>query len=232
MKRIEHARGKTNYDFTAGDYVYVYRLPRETKRKHDMPALERQPKKHTWIGPGTVITPDGASLWMSMFGELWRAAKDRCRPATNSEKMGIDEVMRGCRELIEEYKRSGNRKGYKDIREEAWPDNDEEKEGEDHGRKKPRETGSEDEDEHQTGRGRRNAVPRIEEEEHTIEGVEEYTPSIPKLKRNQKLRCPEKQLCKAGGLMQLPVKDQKAQQQEQRLSGPTQKTSGEQWMNP
>ena len=46
--------------------------------------------------------------------------------ATNVEKQGIEEVMRSCQELVEEFKRAGNRKGYKDIREEEWPSEDEE----------------------------------------------------------------------------------------------------------
>lgn len=41
--------------------------------------------------------------------------------------------MQGCKDLIEEYKRSTNRKGYKDIREEAWPDDEDEENHEEEG---------------------------------------------------------------------------------------------------
>ena len=37
--------------------------------------------------------------------------------------------MRSCKELVEEYKRSSNRKGYRDIRDERWPSDDEIEDG-------------------------------------------------------------------------------------------------------
>lgn len=40
--------------------------------------------KPTWVGPGTVIAPDGANLWVSMLRkELWRVAREQCRPVTS-----------------------------------------------------------------------------------------------------------------------------------------------------
>eukprot|EP00435_Cladocopium_sp_Y103_P012580 s2098_g3.t1 len=130
LRRIEKGRSRVPQEFQAGDYVYVYRVPRDKKRKHEAGprSQEHAPNKASWIGPGTVIAVDGASLWVSMFGELWRAAREQCRTATNIEKQGIEVVMRSCQELVEEYKRSSHRKGYKDIREERWPSEEEEDE--------------------------------------------------------------------------------------------------------
>ena len=143
LQKIEKGRARTVQEFRSGEYVYVYRVPRRKKRRFEVgpESQENTPNKASWIGPGTVIATDGASLWVSMFGELWRVAREQCRLATNVEKQGIEEVMRSCQELVEEFKRSGNRKGYKDIREEEWPGEDEEnseeaadpqKEAEDH----------------------------------------------------------------------------------------------------
>ena len=127
-RRIEKGRARVPQEFTTGDYVYVYRVPRQKKRKHEgsLPSNEKTPNKATWIGPGTLIAIDGSSLWVSMFGELWRVAREQCRIATNVEKQGIEEVMRSCKELVEEFKRLSSRKGYKDLRGERHPEDDEE----------------------------------------------------------------------------------------------------------
>lgn len=47
--------------------------------------IETGANKPTWVGPGTVIAPDGANLWVSMLKkELWRVARElQCRPATS-----------------------------------------------------------------------------------------------------------------------------------------------------
>lgn len=162
LKRVERGRTRAPQEFTAGDYVFVYRVPRQKKRKHEggQPSHERSPNKATWIGPGTVIAVDGASLWVSMYGELWRVAREQCRPATNVEKQGIEEVMRSCKELVEEFKRSSHRKGYKDLRGERWPEDDEDEEG-----------GLKEEGEDLEAKRR-----RVEEEEVEEEG---YTPTEP-----------------------------------------------------
>ena len=78
--------------------------------------------KPTWIGPGTVITTDGANLWVSMIGELWKVAREQCREATHDEKMGIEAVMTECSELVERFKRQPHRAGYKDLTAEARPE--------------------------------------------------------------------------------------------------------------
>eukprot|EP00434_Breviolum_minutum_P024807 symbB.v1.2.021909.t1/scaffold1920.1/size100294/3 len=82
--------------------------------------------KPTWVGPGTVVTVDGANLWITVWGELWKVAREQCRLATNSEKEGIELVLKECAELIDEYKKTSKRAGYKDLTEEPWPDLEEE----------------------------------------------------------------------------------------------------------
>lgn len=129
LKKITHSRGHPPQEFTAGDYVYVYRVPRLKKRRHEVGprSQETTPNRASWIGPGTLLVVDGASLWVSMFGELWRVAREQCRVATNVEKQGVEAALDGNRELIEEYKRSSQRKGYKDLRAEQWPEGEDER---------------------------------------------------------------------------------------------------------
>lgn len=99
-KRALRSRSRTWRDFRAGEYVYVYRVPKVRKRKHYV-ADDNPGTKARWVGPGVVITPDGANLWVSMLGELWKVAREQCRPATNDERMGIEAVMTECQEVIE-----------------------------------------------------------------------------------------------------------------------------------
>ena len=99
------------------------------KRKHGGPADDAAiSTKARWVGPGVVIAPDGANLWVSMMGELWKVAREQCRPATNDEKTGIEAVVQECQELIEEFKRGSHRLGYKDITQEDFPPEQEEEE--------------------------------------------------------------------------------------------------------
>ena len=59
-----------------------------------------------------------------MLGQLWRVAKEQCRPATTDEKVGVEAVMGECKELVEEFKRNPHRAGYKDVSREPWPPED------------------------------------------------------------------------------------------------------------
>ena len=98
------------------EYVYAHRVPKVRKRKHYV-ADDNPGTKARWVGPGVVITPDGANLWASMLGELWKAAQEQCRPATNDERMGIEAVMTERQEVVEQFRRNSNRMAYKDITE-------------------------------------------------------------------------------------------------------------------
>ncbi len=123
-------RARTSVEFKAGDYVYVYRVYRLRKRKAgEYHHIDHARNKPTWVGPGTVVTVDGANLWITVWGELWKVAREQCRLATNAEKEGIELVLSECVELIDEYKKTSRRAGYKDLTEEPWP-NEEEAEGE------------------------------------------------------------------------------------------------------
>ena len=88
-----------------------------------------QPRnKPRWVGPATVVTVDGANLWVTVWGELWKVAREQCRPATNLEKERIELVLSECKEIIEEYRKSSKRTGYKDLTEQPWPDEEEHEE--------------------------------------------------------------------------------------------------------
>lgn len=50
-----------------------------------------------------------------MLGELWKVAREQCRPATTDERQGVEAVLAECQELIEQFKRQPSRAGYKDI---------------------------------------------------------------------------------------------------------------------
>lgn len=127
FKKALRSRPRVWTDFKAGEYVFVYRVPRLKKRKSGGPVDDALTStKARWVGPGVVIAPDGANLWVSMMGELWKVAREQCRQATTDEKAGIEAVLQECQELIEEFKRGSHRTGFKDITlEELPPEEDE-----------------------------------------------------------------------------------------------------------
>ena len=116
VRKIERTRSRVSVTYEAGDYVYVYRVHRLRKRRGDGPQdVDYAKNKPTWVGPGTVVAVDGANLWVTVWGELWKVAREQCRLATNLEKHGVELVMRECRELVEDYKKTSKRTGYKDL---------------------------------------------------------------------------------------------------------------------
>ncbi|CAL1132850.1 unnamed protein product [Cladocopium goreaui] len=129
VQQVQRARSKVTVEYKAGDYVYVYRVHRQRKRKDGGEQSFDQPRnKPRWVGPATVVTVDGANLWVTVWGELWKVAREQCRPATNLEKEGIELVLSECKEIIEEYRKSSKRTGYKDLTEQPWPDEEEHEE--------------------------------------------------------------------------------------------------------
>ena len=93
MKKSEHGRSQVPHEFSSGDYVFVYRVPKSRKRKvGGEEVVDRMTNKPYWTGPGTVVIVDGANLWVAMFGQLWKVARGQCRVATNVEKQGIDVI--------------------------------------------------------------------------------------------------------------------------------------------
>ena len=90
-------------------------MPRIKKRRAGGLQDDLNTKRPTWVGPGTVIAMDGANLWVSMLAELWKVAREQCRPATSDGWQGVEAVLAKCQELIEQFKRQPSRAGYKDI---------------------------------------------------------------------------------------------------------------------
>lgn len=116
-------RARTSVEFQPGDFVYIYRVHRQRKRRLGIALdVDYAKNKPTWVGPGTVVCPDGANLWVTVWGELWKVAKEQCRLATNLEKHGVELVMKECKDLVEEYKKTSKRAGYKDLTGEPFPE--------------------------------------------------------------------------------------------------------------
>ena len=61
IKRALRSRPRVWRDFKAGEYVYVYRVPKARKRRHGVPD-DQHGTKARWVGPGVIITPDGANV--------------------------------------------------------------------------------------------------------------------------------------------------------------------------
>ena len=134
LKNVSRARSKITTTYQPGDYVYVYRVHRQRKRKDGGPQERDNPRNRpTWVGPGTVVTVDGANLWVTIWGELWKVAREQCKLATNMEKTGIELVLSECKDVIEEYKKNSRKAGYKDLTEEPWPEEIEDEEKEERG---------------------------------------------------------------------------------------------------
>ena len=136
--RASRARSRTTEDFKAGDLVYVFRKPRERKRKalaHQGMAEGKQSGKPQWVGPGQVLAEEGPNLWISMRGELWKAAKEQVRKATSLEREAQELLQGELAELKEELSRKESRDSFKDITSEPFPES-EDPEPEVHDRKR------------------------------------------------------------------------------------------------
>ena len=86
--RASRARRRTTEQFKVGDLVCVFRKPRERKRKaqHERDMVEGMiSTKPQWVGLGQVLMEEGPHLWISMRGELWKAAKEQVPKATSME---------------------------------------------------------------------------------------------------------------------------------------------------
>ena len=80
VQRSALARPRVSRSFEVGDVVYVYRVP--LRRRGDGAAANRP----QWVGPGTVLMIEGANVWISMRGELWKCAREQVRKATSEEQ--------------------------------------------------------------------------------------------------------------------------------------------------
>lgn len=163
------ARPRVQLAFSAGDVVYVYRVLRRQKTVHGAPRANTghgMGRKATWVGPGYVLATEGSVIWVNMMGELWKAAAEQVRPATTSEKMGVEMVNESVPEMQERLKRSSHRAGFRDITKEEFPEMETiDGEGEE---------GAEDGDEvEREGRDRGLPRPRVEEPQGQAEEEED-----------------------------------------------------------
>ena len=99
ISRAAKARTRTGQEFQKGDVVFVFRKPLPRKNMQ----TNREGRKPTWVGPGVVIMPEGANVWISMRGELWKCAKEQVRSATPQE----EEAYGLLRDELEELHQEG-----------------------------------------------------------------------------------------------------------------------------
>ena len=66
LSRAKNASTRSQIEFAAGETVYVYRQPKERKRKHAMTPEAHESRKPSWVGPGIVLAVEKPSLWVSM----------------------------------------------------------------------------------------------------------------------------------------------------------------------
>ena len=126
IARAKNARACSYTQYLPGETVYVYRQPRERKRKHAMTEESHEGRKPTWVGPGVILAVELPSLWVSMKGELWKVSVEQCRHATSEEQMAKELLMGELEALREELGRDTQKRTYKDMTEEPGPVEDEE----------------------------------------------------------------------------------------------------------
>ena len=116
-RRAMRARPRTQRSWKPGDLVYVYRILRERRRVDG--GGGRITRKAVWTGPGTVLSMEGAVVWINMMGELWRTAQEQVRDATQEERLGAEVVAESFQEMQERLKRNPHRPGYRDVTRDA-----------------------------------------------------------------------------------------------------------------
>ena len=115
LSKARNSRNRTPQKFLPGETVYVFRQPKERKRKHAITPESREGRKPAWVGPGVVLAVDGPNLWISMRGELWKASSEQCRPATSEEQMAKKLLAGELETLRQEFVRNGLKRTYKDV---------------------------------------------------------------------------------------------------------------------
>ena len=109
VQRSALARPRVSKSFEVGDIVYVYRVP--LRRRGDGAAANRP----QWVGPGTVLMIEGANVWISMRGELWKCAREQVRKATCEEQDAADMLKQEFIELKEHLRRGRRKRSFQDI---------------------------------------------------------------------------------------------------------------------
>ncbi|CAE7762188.1 RE1, partial [Symbiodinium sp. CCMP2456] len=115
VTKAKNARTRRPLNFVVGETVYVFRQPKERKRKHAMTPESHESRKPMWVGPGIVLAIEGPNLWVSMKGELWKVSIEQCRPATSEEQFA-KEMLAGELEALE-LGRASTKRSYKDMTE-------------------------------------------------------------------------------------------------------------------
>ena len=110
ITKAKNARVRKPLHFVVGETVYVYRQPKERKRKHAMTPESHEGKKPTWVGPGIVLAIEGPNVWVSMKGELWKVSMEQCRPATSEEQLAKEMLSGELEALKEELGRSSTKR--------------------------------------------------------------------------------------------------------------------------
>ena len=121
ITKAKHARTRTPLSFLPGETVYVYRQPRERKRRHYMTPESHEGKKPAWTGPGVVLAVEGPNVWVSMKGELWKVSMEQCRAATSEEQFAKEMLSGELEALKEDLGRSSVKRSYKDMTDEGAP---------------------------------------------------------------------------------------------------------------
>ncbi|CAK9017006.1 Copia protein [Durusdinium trenchii] len=120
LQKATHARGRVTQHFQPGDIVYVYRAPLQRRRaKHDDSLEDKEGRRATWVGPGTIVMTEGANAWLSIRGELWKCAKEQLRKATSEEAEAKDLLQGEFEELQRSMVRKESKRGFKDVT--SWP---------------------------------------------------------------------------------------------------------------
>lgn len=108
LQRAEHGRSRVMKEFKLGELVYVYRVPLRRRG-------ERENNKPKWVGPGSIIMIEGANVWISMRGELWKCAKEQVRRATSEEEQASEMLKEEYAELKEQLARGSSKRSFQDI---------------------------------------------------------------------------------------------------------------------
>ncbi|CAE8633673.1 unnamed protein product, partial [Polarella glacialis] len=121
MTRAARSRNRLWVEFVPAELVYVWRVARVRKTRGVERELAPRVSKARWVGPGTVIIADGANVWISMQGELWKASREQLRHATNTEVQADDMMSGEYQNLRDELYRKA-KTTYKDVSGEEAPD--------------------------------------------------------------------------------------------------------------
>ncbi|CAK8996137.1 Retrovirus-related Pol polyprotein from transposon RE1 (Retro element 1) (AtRE1) [Includes: Protease RE1 [Durusdinium trenchii] len=109
VQKALRGRNRTTKTFPPGEIVYVYRKPLP-RRGQAAPGT-----RPCWVGPGTMILVEGRNAWISMRGELWKAALEQVRSATPEEEEAMGLLKEEFEELKEAMTRRHSKRAYKDI---------------------------------------------------------------------------------------------------------------------